>query len=87
MLGGNVSKLKVTPPSKGDLSQVALLMPAQSGALGSGSSLSISGDQPAEGAGFWYLFREDVGPGPQCNGPGTWSSGGPGEIPGRESLP
>ncbi len=68
---------------KGDLSGVSSLTPTQTGTLVGASSLDISGDA----AGFWYLFREDVAAGPECNSAGTWSSGGSGELPGREGLP
>jgi hypothetical protein len=69
--------------AKGDLLSVSTLTPTQTGTFATISSLDISGDAP----GFWYLFREDVVPGPDCNSPGTWSSGGSGELPGREGLP
>lgn len=69
--------------AKGDLFTVSTLTPTQTGLLAGIGSLDISGDPP----GLWYLFREDVAPGPNCNSPGTWSSGGSGELPGRGQLP
>jgi hypothetical protein len=69
--------------AKGDLFAVSSLIPTQTGTFAGISSLDISGDAP----GLWYLFREDVVPGTECNSPGTWTSGGSGELPGREALP
>ena len=47
-------------------------------APGSGVLLSDSA-QPTSGNGLWYLLR------PQCHA-GSWSSGGPGEVPGRDAA-
>ena len=47
-------------------------------APGSGIQLSDPA-QPASGSGLWYLLR------PQCHA-GSWSSGGQGEVPGRDDA-
>jgi hypothetical protein len=72
--------------ARGDLTLVSSLSPLAFGSLGSTASLDISTDSPAAGGGFWYLFREDVTAAAFCNAPGSWSSGGSGELPGRTGV-
>jgi hypothetical protein len=49
---------------------------------GSGTSFTDAA-QPAPGGGFYYLLREI---GQYCNDQGLWSSGGPGEMEGRDTT-
>ncbi len=75
--------------ARGALSGVASYSTAGggTGAFFAATSYDASGDAPAPGAGLWYLFRNAAGGGGSfCNEIATWSSGGVGESPGRDTA-
>jgi hypothetical protein len=66
---------------KGDLSAVSSLAGSQTS--GSGTSFMDPATPTPAGAGFYYLVREV---GEFCNADGEWTSGGAGEVPGRDAT-
>ena len=70
----------------GDLATVATYAAGDSGGFTAATSLDISNDDPAPGTGSWDLMKSVGGGGTACNEVSTWTSGGPGELPGRDTA-